>query len=250
MLQRSILCLLLCLFFTPLCAQAKNPDDKYTSSNLADLTKLALHYNAFDLKDPDVFAEYLKITDCPIYSRVSNSPFKQQEIQQTVLRTLASQPKKDKELFFRLPITLMVSGYNFDTQSMPIIPESQFKRVNLLELTNVKSPLCNKEDTSLLRKIPAHYLAKLNFPISLYRIPLQRNIAETLTNKLDRYDGGDNTNLIYGYVLITIEAIQPEFQYDTLYPQAIVRAQVNAIDLYIDKDRTIKFKRLDFAESF
>jgi hypothetical protein len=243
-----LVCLLCGIFYAPH-AQAKTKD-VYTSPNLLDLTKLSIHFNLFDMHDKDTFREYLQIADCKLYSSVQNSPFKQQELQQTVLKAIADQQSIDKPLFFQIPISLLVSDYNFDTQSLPIETNSQFKKVNILELIPARTALCPKTNTGSLEKITPYYVAKLDAPISLRRIPIQKNIAESVFSKLDVSAHDENSRVLYGYLLVKIDTVKPQLDTEATPQKITVHGQVNAIDLYIDQKRKYLFKRLDYSENF
>jgi Domain of unknown function (DUF4852) len=249
-MPRFIVLVLMMMIFVPSLVSAKDMADKYIDVNLPDLTKFSAHYNTFDIKDNASFIDYLKITECNIYTSISKSQFKLQAIQQDFLNYLAKNQKNDKELFFRIPVTFQVSGYNFDTQSLTVIPNSQFRKVNMLELTRDQTPVCQDEDNGSIKTIPAYYNAKLNFPVSLYRIPLQKNIAESLFLRLEPTYSNPNIRIVYGYLLVQIEAIQPETKKVMSYTHATVRGQLNALDLFIDRNRKVLLKRLDYAEGF
>lgn len=245
--RASLVLCIACLVALP--AHAKRSVSDYAEANLSDLTKFAAHYKTIDLADMSVFKEFLKVTDCEIYKNVSNSPFKLQEIQQPYLKHLATQQQQDMELYFRIPVTFRISGYNFDTQSFPVLPDSQFIKVNILELTQVQQQGCVMGEGPST-KVSSNYFSKLNMPISIYRIPVQRDIAESLTRRLAMYRSNENIRLIYGYILLQIEPIQPEIQKADIFKRTLVRGNVQAVDLYLDPDHKIPFKRLDYEENY
>lgn len=238
------------LAFSPINAQAKIHTEDYMEANLIDLTKFAAHYKAIDITNAEVFREYLKITECAVYKNISTSPFKLQEAQQAIVRELTQKQHQDKELYFRIPVTFRISGYNFDTQSFPVIRENQFNRVNILELTKNQPPMCGDGDTVDAEKVSASYFAKLNAPISVFRIPIQRDIAESISNRLVSSTSDPNIRTLYGYILLQVEAIQPEVQTNDIFTRTLVRGNVMAIDLFIDQGRRIMFKRLDYEENY
>ena len=247
-MRLRILLILFCLFTVQ--AHAKVNINDYTPPSLAELTEFSANFNIFKLNDQAAFKEYLNIADCPLAASLKDSPFKLREEQSKVIAAFKEKNTDLKMLYYRLPVTLKVSGYNFDTQSLPVIVESQFKKVNSLELTPARTMLCNQEDTYNFTKIPGYYVMKLNFPISLYRVPMQRDVAESFFNKLDfaREDG--LIRLIYGYMYVQVETIQPQVQTDDLVPKIMMRGQVNMINLYLDRKRTLLFKTLDYSENF
>lgn len=222
---------------------------EYKDIDLIDITKFSLHYKSVDLNNIDTFKDYLHLSDCEVYEAVKNNPFKLQEVQQAVLKDLAQHDLGDTSLYLRLPVIFYIKGYNFETQSFPVIQSNQFSRVNMLQLITPVGPMCENENIGSLKSIPINYIVKLNVPISLYRIPIQRNIAESLSSRLYSATPDGTTRVLYGYVLLKIEPIQPETQKSSIGPDRIMlRGDAEAIDLYIDQDRKILFKRLDYGD--
>lgn len=246
---RFIPVILAVLFMLPTESSARDASS-YIDLNLVDLTQFSVHYNAFDLSDDSTFVDYLKITDCDIYKANTSNPFKLQEIKQILLKKIAGEKQKDKPLYFRLPVTLVVSGYNFDTQSFSLVQDSKWKKVNAFELLDSRDGGCDSVPRSPITKVAGTYAVQLNFPISLNRIPVEKNLAESITNRLDLAGRNDSSHKLYGYVLLSIDAVQPEVTRRASYTRAVVRGQVDAIDLYVDANRKILFKRLDYAENF
>ena len=240
--------LLFFMFLSPV-AYATNYE-KYTNVSFSDLTKFSAHYKSIDLNDSKAFLSYLQATECDIYNDVKDSLFKQQEVRQAILQSYEATKGQDRELYFRVPAIFYVSSYNFDTQSFTLMLQSQLKRVNNMDLLASNFQVCNNQYAGRLEKIPTSYTLKLNFPVSLYRIPLQRNVAETLFSKLDTYYFDAKIRVIYGYIYVQIEVIQPEIIENLSRISATIRGQVNGIDLFIDKDRKNLLKRLDYADSF
>lgn len=226
--------------------------DQYTPVHLPDLARFLVDMDAVDLKDPDTFTEYLQITACDAFKQVKDSQFRQQELHYNTLVRLQEQKKhiSKSDMFISIPTTLLTPGYNFDTQSLEIIPDNQLKLVNSLQIYENRAPVCDKSVFGYAH-VPIFYWVQLNFPVSLYRIPLQRNLAETLTNRLDKSRSNDKLRIIYGNVLVHIERIEPQIT-RTMYGQSygFLFGQVAAIDLYVDHERRVLFKRLNYQDSY
>lgn len=248
--MKRFLALTFALLALPQMVLAADFTEKYVDVDLKTLTEFAEHHKAINLNSPDAFAEYLKITDCATYLSMQNSQFRQHEQKQILEAKKQAQNEPDKDLFFRIPITFYTSGYNFDTQALDVVPRWQLNRVNVLELVPIKSSVCDGTTSVSVLNIPAIYVAKLNFPVSLRRIPLQKNIAESISTKMLSHPANANWKTLYGYMFVQIDAIQPEINRAQRFIRATVRGQVNAIDLYLDEDRTIQVKRLNYGDAF
>lgn len=230
--------------------QAKDFTDKYVDPNFKEMVEFLAQYNMLNFEDPKTFSEYLKAAECEIYRSVSNSQFKQQELKQVLQTKIQQNRAASKELYVRVPLLLYIEQYDFDTQSLAILPESQFKRVNVLELITASPNTCATSNDDGIQNIPLSYAVKLNFPISLYRIPLHKDIAQSVFDRLDLKAEGYATRVVYGYIYVQIEAIQPEIVGEARFAKAITRGQVNAIDLFADRSRRNLIKRLDYAAAY
>lgn len=229
-----------------------NSTQQFKPVALSDLARFSADQGAIDLKDLPTFIEYLKITDCHMFQTVKDSQFRQQELQNATIARIQKEDMahKGSDLFLSLPTTFLTSGYNFDTQSMDIIPLNRLQRVNSLMLYDQRTPICN-QGLAAYKKMPIFHWVQLNFPVSLHRIPLQRSLAETLTAKLDRNRGNESQRIIYGNILVQVERIEPEIKKSThTTPVAYLRGQVVAIDLYVDFERKVRFKRLSYLDTF
>ncbi len=226
--------------------------DKYKPVNLAELARFSADQGAVDLKDLATFVEYIKLTDCKTFDLIKDSQFKQQELQASTIARIQQEDRANKgaDIFISIPTTFLTSGYNFDTQSMDILPQNRLQRVNSLQIYDDTGMVCNGGVNSYL-KMPIFHWAQLNFPVSLYRVPLQKSLAENLTQRLDRNRSNEAQRIIYANILVQIERIQPELKkIGGGATAAFVRGQVNAIDLYVDYERKVRFKRLNYIEAF
>lgn len=225
---------------------AKEKPVKYEDINIRDLTAFTALTKGVDLNNLSAFLEYLQITNCEIYTPIKNNQFRQQELQRSVLGQIAQHQKELHELHLRIPVTFLTSGYNFETQSLDIVDKDRMKRVNSLQLFSPTDQICDNRGNRYSR-LPVLYWVKLNMPVSLYRIPIQRSLAEAITAKLDRRHTNESQQIIYGNILVQIDPIAPTLK--TAVSERVtgmLQGQVDAIDLYLDHERKIPFKRLNY----
>lgn len=242
----------LCTFLVALTgatAWAKDTRPQYEPININALTEFLVRSKLIKLDTKQKAMNYLAINECEIYKTVKNSQFKQQEIQTALQKKIEQPIPGDGFLYVKVPTLFYVSDYNFDTQSMALAPESQIRRANVLDLLNETSPIC--EDVPLNAfALPTLYNIRLNIPISLFRIPLKKEIAETIYNKMDRTTSGKIWNVVYGTFYIQIEPIAPAFDITYNTARATVRGEVNMIDIFLDQDRKVLLRQFNFAENF
>lgn len=248
---------LLVAFSAPVFAQtppqadtAKEAPKKYEDISLRDLTAFTALTKGVDMNDLSTFLEYLQITNCEVYLPIKTNQFRQQEMQRSVLAQLGQHQQELHEMRLRIPVTFLTSGYNFDTQSLDIIDKDRLKRVNSLQLFSPEGPVCDNRGNRYAR-LPVHYWVKLNMPVSLYRIPIQRSLAEAITAKLDRRHSNESQQIIYGNILVQIDPIAPTLKAaGSERVTGMLQGQIEAIDLFLDHERKIPFKRLNYDVGF
>ena len=248
-LSSFLVALALAAAFAAAPAQAKDFRDKYEDITLPLLTDFLARSKLLPLNTREQLLDYLAVTECDIYKNVMGSQFKQQEIQNAVKQKIAMPVPGDGVLYIRVPTMFYVTEYNFDTQSMTLAPESTMRKVNTLDLISKPVPVCGGL-TSAKLKVPGIYNIRLNIPISFYRVPLQKTIAESVYNKMDRLAYGKRFGILYGTMYMQVEPVTPT--YDVLYSvtRTMVRGQLNVIDLYLDPDRKVLLRELDFDENY
>lgn len=226
------------------------PTTEYKDVDLRTMTYFSALTGGIDLNNPDVFAEYLEIMYCETYIPIRNNPFRMKEMQQGVVQQVAQDSQTPRELYLRIPTSFLTSGYNFDTQALDVIPTNHMKRVKVMELYQPDKQLCHTRGNAF-KQVPVYYSVSLNVPVSLYRIPLQQAIAENVLKRLDRQQNNEAQHIIYATILIRVLSTDPSFRaLPGERKLATMLGQVDAIDLYLDHERKLPFKRLNYALDF
>jgi hypothetical protein len=240
------------LIFFMVCGHAFAATDltKYKDATLPYLTRYLISAGLVDNTKTDVVMDYLKICECDIYKMVKDNPFKQQEVQQAVQKKIAKQESVNtQELFIRIPSLLQITGYNFDTQALNVDPRNQMRRVNNIQLLDGDDQVCDQNAASSVMALPLSYNARLNFPMSLVRIPLKRNIAEAVLPKLDKAQR-DGSYIVYTLMYVQIDPVKPDMSAYGSSRIGTMRGQVDAVELYADYDRKVLLKRLNYGENY
>jgi len=229
-------------------AHAKDFRAKYEDVTLPLITDYMVRSKGLKLDTQNKMMDYLKLTECDIYKAVKNSQFKQQAIQSAIQRKIDQPIPGDGNLYVKIPTVFYITNYDFDTQSFNLAPKSRMKRANILDLISKNISICDESQSEKM-SLPGIYNIRLNYPISFYRIPLQKNLAETVFNKLD-FLGGSEFKVIYGLLYIQIEPVPPLLDTASSTATALAHGQLDVIDLFLDHDRKILLRQLDFGENF
>jgi hypothetical protein len=124
-------------------------------------------------------------------------------------------------------------------------------KVSMMDVLDLKRLPCNADRSMALKRFPGVYAVKLNFPISLLRMPLAPGAAEGLFDKLESDPNMPQFKSLYTTVYISIEGIMPKIEdYTTYKKRATLLGQVDAIDVYTDIYRTKRLKRLDYSATY
>lgn len=225
--------------------------EKYKTVSIPFMTSYIVQTGLIPLNDEKSVIDYLKITDCKTAEGIKDDPFKKQEIIQLFTDKIKSlKPSDINPIYVRIPSTLLINGYNFETQSLNLLPTSQIKKVNSIPVEENFTASCPDTLMGDIKKLPTVYSVRLNYPVSLYRIPLKKNIAENVLPKLDKHKDRAGTSIIYPILYIQLEPIKPEISERGTLRIATMRGQVNIIDLYADPDHKVLLKRLNYGDNY
>jgi hypothetical protein len=243
---------LLALLFT-LTATAAWADkfDKYVDPTLAMLTDYIFDYGIVKLEKSEDVLEYLQLKDCTMYGMAKDDIFMQQQMLQQLSTGQGKRTDSlNKNLMLRVPGKLPVKKYNFNTQSFDINPKYQIQNVSMVDVLSHVRMGCGHGDTNYLKKFVGYYTARLNFPISMMRIPLQKATAQGIFDTLDTDRDNIGYKMFYTYVYLNIEGALPEIDRSSYEKRIILLGQVQAIDIFTDVYRTKRLKRLDYSSTY
>lgn len=199
-------------------------------------------------QDKDV-VEYLSLKDCTLYNMAKDDMFMQQQMAQQMNAGQAQRTKMfNKNLLIRLPGNVVVTRYNFNTQSFDLLPETQLKKVGSMVITDNFQLPCGKGRSGDLRRFPKAYAVKLNFPVSLLRVPLQSKTAKSVYETLDDTGRANAPKILYIWVYLSIEGALPSTPRN--HERATLLGQVDMIDIFTNSERTKRLKHLDYRETY
>jgi hypothetical protein len=225
---------------------------KYVDPTMKQFTDYAFDAGLIKLQKTEDVLGLVEYKDCTLYEAIKDNMFKQQQM----LELLNEGQKHrlttfNKEFNIRVDDILFVSKYNFSTQSIDLLPQSTLKTVGVMGLLRLSDLPCSSRSPKIYKFIPTNYAIKLNFPVSLLRIPMQPDTAEDIIKKLDKAEKPKNMKILYIRLYFTVEGILPEMERRMRTGnRAMLLGQIDAIDIFTDAERTKRIKRLDYSAAY
>lgn len=247
------LALLTVLLLTALPAHAEDPFDRYVTPNINLLTDYAFDSGLVKLQQNSDVVEYLQLKDCTLYNMAKDNIFMQQQMMTQIASGQAERTKKfNKNLHLRIKGSdLNITRYNFTTQSFDIDPAAQWKNVGLLTVLEFPDLPCGTSVHSRdLKLFPNKFALKLNYPITMLRIPMQSAAAKNIYEKLDA-NANNKKKLLFSVIYISVEGTGETVKEGLGYTRrATLLGQVDAIDIFSDYEHTKRIKRFDFRTAY
>jgi hypothetical protein len=244
------------LFLVSLEASAgkSNTKDKfanYTDPDLSTLTDYVFDSGAVKLENyPDVVG-YLQFKDCTLYQLAKNDIFVQQQMMQQISEGQVERQKQfNRNLYIKVPAEIAITKYNFMTQSFDIFPQFQMQNVGTMVISDVKGYLCDEKGVVASQKFPSTHVLKLNYPASLYRLPVQSSTAKGFYGSMYAHTRMKHLKSLYLYIYISIEGVLPKIVRQKSGNSITLLGQMDGIDIYTDPERTKRIKRLDYSAAY
>ena len=250
--MRLFLLYFTCIFLINTYSFAQSDDrfEKYSEPSFASLTDFIFDSGVIKLKDNKDVIDYLQMKDCTLFTLAKDDIFVQQQMLQQISEGQKQRINDLKgNLYVRLPVEFYITKYNFVTQSFDLSEESFLSNVGVINIFSSPNSMCNENLRDSI--FPTSFDVKLNFPVSMRRIPMQPGTAKTLMDKLSLHPRRKDQKAFFGYMYITIEGVSNTLD-SGLGGKKIAQllGQVEAIDLFLDIERQKRLKRLDYSAAY
>lgn len=243
--MRFLFVLLLTLLIQPAFA---DKFDKYLEPTSAMMTDYVFDAGLVKIEKDEQVVEYAALKDCAVYETVRQDMFRQQQMAAQVAAGQADRMKAfNKRMYLRIPGRLSITRYNFNTQAFDLDDLSKMSNVNVVSIFNLNRGPCND---AAIRLFPTSFAAKLSYPISLRRVPLQADTAQALYDKLPPNPENRRLKALYTDLYITIDGIMPNMEVSKDGKRVMLMGQIDAIDIFTDEYRTKRLKRLDYSATY
>jgi hypothetical protein len=217
----------------------------YVEPTLTGVLDLIYVDGLVDLSQDDQVRDYLKVKDCDALKQADTDEFKWQAIKKTT-QDKADSEVRDVKRQFKIPMSLKINNYNFDTLAFDINPDSQLKAVRFLQFYNVAQVPCRTSrdyNTGFSRfsALPQDYQIELEAPFSVYRLPVAEALGKRILEELEKDEEGNRMMYLAAYITVdTMDRITKVWAGKV----AVGIGRIDRIDFFVDQARTRRFKTL------
>lgn len=227
--------------------------DKYVEPTTPLMTDYVFDSGVIKIENSADIIEYMRLKDCGMYDLIKDDIFRQQQMMTQISEGQAERVKGfSNTLRVKIPSMLRVTKYNFNSQSFDLDKKSQINQIETMSILSLQTAPCAGSAAAItrLQKFPSNFSVKLNFPVSLLRVPLSANLAENLYEKLDSHSSYKDSKVLYTMIYVSIEGIFPEITSVGTMKSVLMPGQIDAIDIFTDAARTKRLKRLDYSATY
>lgn len=240
--------LLVCVLIAPASASAQKADDRFArgeafaAPNFREMALTSMMLDAFDNSKNETVDEYAKLMYCPLYLSKFKSDFEWNSIRQELSRKL-----KSRNEYFRtnyeLSGTIFLGRYSFETQDFPFIKNTALVNVGSVNLfmpnrreMNQSRRICGEGEASAM--FPVNYVFLLNQPLTLDRIRMPPDEAESLLKRLDQMNNKERALYIRFRVrTMGVSGIDRR----TANTVLMFRGDLVSVDIFYDREMTKHF---------
>ncbi len=150
---------------------------KYNIATLENLSKMYWRLGAFDLQDDLAIGNYVKITDCKIFTNFVNDDLEWADIVKTV-RGQLEQSRGTFPLNFQFLIELHLGRYDPDLGGFPLTDKTGFTEAKRIEVDSIdaRQEICY--DEKAIDDYPKSIFILLPKPFTLDFIKLDEHVAQ------------------------------------------------------------------------
>ncbi len=179
--------------------ESKINKSDYVKPTIKNLANLYWKMGANDLRNPQYLDNYLKITECGIYSRFYHNEFEWQNIRDATKEILRESVDSIPQKFF-FKTELQLQRYDFGKQEFPIHEEDKFIGVRRLQMSNndSRAEICFERYD--LEGFPKNAILNLEKPLNLISIYVPRDRAQKfIDGSVSKYQDMTNKQQMFYY---------------------------------------------------
>ncbi len=229
---------------------------EYVRPTVENLAKLYWKMAALDLRNPVFLDNYLRITECGIFSRFYNNDFEWQRIRDATRQALRLQVE-DFSSKFRFKTKIQLQRYDFQKQEFPLHEEDSFIGVRRLQISNNNRSEEICFNSGRLEGFPRNAIMNVEKPLTLDAIYVPQQTAQKfIDSSVERFEGYDNRDQLLFYFrpvyitfYVSVNAFSRMYYDQQRHYNAEVIGTVDRIEIYSDiEDRNLLWAK-NFTES-
>ena len=150
---------------------------QYRKASLENLSKMYWRLGAFDMQDDEAISNYVKITDCKIYTNFVNDDMEWSKISNAV-RTNLEKAKDTFPLNYQFLIEMNLGRYDPDRGGFPLINKTGFMAAKRIEVDSIDSRQEICYDSKAIDDYPRGIFILLPRPFTLDFVTLNEHVAQ------------------------------------------------------------------------
>jgi len=172
---------------------------KYNDSKIDNLARLYWRLGAFDLQDNEAIGNYIKITDCEVYTDYVHDDMEWTEI----LNKMRDHLKAKKDTFplnFQFVVELHLGRYDPEHGGFPVTDKTGFKDAKRIEVESMDSTKEVCFDNNAIKDYPKGIFLLLPKPFTLDFVKMDEHVAQAyILRKKQEYSRLDESVRVSRY---------------------------------------------------
>lgn len=149
----------------------------YNPSTLEHLSKMYWRLGTFDMEDSEAVANYIKITECKLFTEYVNDDLEWKEIVET-MRKHIEKTRQTYPLNFQFVLQLRLGRYDPELGGFPIIDKTSFTNAKRIEVDSIDTKNSACYDNHPIKDYPTSLIILLSRPFTLNFLKLDEHVAQ------------------------------------------------------------------------
>jgi hypothetical protein len=150
---------------------------KYHPSTLEYLSKMYWRLGTFDMEDSEAVANYVKITECKLFTEYVNDDMEWKQIVET-MRQHIEKTRSTYPLNFQFVLQLRLGRYDPEQGGFPIVDRTGFNNAKRIEVDSIDKQQSICYDNHPIKDYPTQLIILLTQPFSLDFLKLDEHVAQ------------------------------------------------------------------------
>jgi hypothetical protein len=216
-------------------AAAPEVGEGYARPTFAELVQTLILLNGFDINDPKVADEYMRLVYCDLYRRNFGNDVMWDKIKNQVLvRTLK------KREYFRVRYEVVgifkLGRYDFKTEFFPISDKTAITNVGSVSLYTPGEQSLDCGGNNLSSMFPQNVVLELNEPLTVKGFHVAQKNVEKMMVRIQ--EAGNPNRQVYGRIRVFVTDAKGPDVSKANYNQVVLNGRVVSVDFFIDPQLT------------
>jgi len=214
-------------------AQASMTDvgEGYARPTFAELIQTLILLNGFDINEPKIADEYMRIVYCDLYRRNFGNDVIWDKIKnQVIVRALK------KREYFRVRYEVIgifnLGRYDFKNEFFPISDKTSISNVGSVSLYSPGEQSLDCGGNNLSSMFPQNVVLELNEPLTVRGFHVPHQNVEKMMVRIQ--EAGNPNRQVYGRIRVFVTDAKGPDMSKSNYSQIVLNGRVVSVDFFID----------------